>query len=162
MSFFKKLKIKTLNAQKQAIQVRIQQALQSGLWDSFDEEEKEDFVFGAMIMETNMAHTVDTENFKRELLAQINWNMVAVITEEFRKSLRKLNNKEVNERVLETIENVENALTLSDIRGLKKLKGYQTAYRIRIGDFRIGLHIAGNVVHFNRVANRKNIYDEFP
>ena len=72
MSFFKKLKIKTLNAQKQAIQVRIQQALQSGLWDSFDEEEKEDFVFGAMIMETNMAHTVDTENFKRELLAQIN------------------------------------------------------------------------------------------
>ena len=72
MSFFKKLKIKTLNAQKQAIQVRIQQALQSGLWDSLDEEEKEDFVFGAMIMETNMAHTVDTENFKRELLAQIN------------------------------------------------------------------------------------------
>ena len=72
MSFFKKLKIKTLNAQKQAIQVRIQQALQSGLWDSFDDEEKEDFVFGAMIMETNMAHTVDTENFKRELLAQIN------------------------------------------------------------------------------------------
>ena len=72
MSFFKKLKIKTLNAQKQAIQVRIQQALQSGLWDSFDEEEKEDFVFGAMIMETNMTHTVDTENFKRKLLAQIN------------------------------------------------------------------------------------------
>ena len=72
MSFFKKLKIKTLNAQKQAIQVRIQQALQSGLWDSFDEEEKEDFVFGAMIMETNMAHTVDTEDFKRELLSQIN------------------------------------------------------------------------------------------
>ena len=72
MSFFKKLKIKTLNAQKQAIQGRIQQALQSGLWDSLDEEEKEDFVFGAMIMETNMAHTVDTENFKRELLAQIN------------------------------------------------------------------------------------------
>ena len=72
MSFFKKLKIKTLNAQKQAIQVRIQQALQSGLWDSLDEEEKEDFVFGAMIMETNREHTVDTENFKRELLAQIN------------------------------------------------------------------------------------------
>ena len=71
MSFFKKLKIKTLNAQKQAIQVRIQQALQSGLWDSFDEEEKEDFVFGAMIMETNMTQTVDTENFKQELLAQI-------------------------------------------------------------------------------------------
>ncbi len=72
MTFLKKLKIKTVNTQKKAIQVRIQQAMQSGLWDSFDEEEKEDYVFGAMIMETNREHTVDTENFKRELRAQIN------------------------------------------------------------------------------------------
>ena len=58
MSFLKNFKIKTFNAQKQAIQARIQQGLQSGLWDSFDEEEKEDFVFGAMIMETNKEHTL--------------------------------------------------------------------------------------------------------
>ena len=71
MSFLKKLKVKTMNAEKQAIQVRIQQAMQSGLWDSFDEEEKEDFVFGAMIMETDRTQTVDTESFKKELLSQI-------------------------------------------------------------------------------------------
>ncbi len=72
MSFFDKMKIKTVNTQKQAIQVRIQQAMQAGLWDNFDAEEKEDFVFGAMIMETNMTNTVDTENFKQELRLQIN------------------------------------------------------------------------------------------
>lgn len=72
LSFFKKLKIKTMNTQKQAIQARIQQAIQSGQWDTFDEEEKEDFVFGAMIMETDMTKTVDTENFKNELKPQIN------------------------------------------------------------------------------------------
>jgi hypothetical protein len=72
MSFFKKLKIKTMSAQKQAIQARIQHAIQSGQWDTFDEEEKEDFVFGAMIMETDMNKTVDTKNFKQELKAQIN------------------------------------------------------------------------------------------
>ncbi len=88
--------------------------------------------------------------------------MIVIITDEFRKSLRKLNNKEVNERVLEAIENIENAQTTTDIRGLKKLKGFHTAYRIRIGDYSIGLHILGDTVHFNRVANRKNIYDEFP
>ena len=64
MSFFDKMKIKTVNTQKQAIQIRIQQAMQAGLWDTFDAEEKEDFVFGAMIMETNMTNTVDIENFK--------------------------------------------------------------------------------------------------
>lgn len=54
------------------IQVRIQQAIQSGLWDSFVGEEKEDFVSGAMIMETNRKHIVETENFKQELRSQIN------------------------------------------------------------------------------------------
>ena len=33
--------------------------------------------------------------------------MIVVITHEFNKSLRKLNNREVNIRVLETIENIE-------------------------------------------------------
>lgn len=88
--------------------------------------------------------------------------MIAVITDEFRKSLRKLNINDVNGKVLETIENVENAQTTQDIRGLKKLKGYKTAYRIRIGDYRIGIHISSETVYFNRIASRKNIYDEFP
>ncbi len=69
MSFFKKHKIETIDMQKQAIQARIQQALQSGLWESLNTVEKENFVFGAMIMETNMSHTIDTESFKRELRA---------------------------------------------------------------------------------------------
>ena len=67
--------------------------------------------------------------------------MIVVIADEFNKPLRKLNNREVNIRVLETIENIENAQTPIDIRNLKKLKGYQTAFRIRIGDYRIGIHI---------------------
>lgn len=67
MSFFTKFRITTFNAPKEAIQARIQQALQSGLWDSFDEEEKEDYVFGAMIMETDKKHTIDTNSFKQEL-----------------------------------------------------------------------------------------------
>ena len=72
LSFLKKYKIETIDMQKQAIQVRIQQAIQSGLWDTFDTEEKEDFVFGAMIMETNMTQTIDTDTFKQELKSQIN------------------------------------------------------------------------------------------
>jgi hypothetical protein len=45
--------------------------------------------------------------------------MIAVITDEFRKTLRKLNDKNVNKKVLEAIENIENAQTKQDIRGLK-------------------------------------------
>lgn len=88
--------------------------------------------------------------------------MIVIITDEFRKSLKKLKSKDVSERVLEVIEDIENAQMITEIRGIKKLKGYQTAYRIRIGDYRIGLQILDDTVHFVRVANRKNIYDEFP
>ncbi len=56
---------------------------------------------------------------------------------------------------METIENIENAQTPTDIRGLKKLKGYQTVFRIRIGDYRLGIHILSDTVHSNRIANRK-------
>jgi mRNA interferase RelE/StbE len=75
--------------------------------------------------------------------------MIVFITDEFQKSLRKLNTKEVSERVLDVIENIENAQTPAHIHGLKKLKGYQTAFRIRISDYRIGIHILGDIVHFN-------------
>ena len=48
------------------------------------------------------------------------------------------------------------------IVNLKKLKGFKTAYRIRIGDYRIGVFIDGDIVEFARVVHRKDIYRLFP
>ncbi|MGH2412635.1 MAG: type II toxin-antitoxin system RelE family toxin, partial [Microcystaceae cyanobacterium] len=36
------------------------------------------------------------------------------------------------------------------------------AYRIRLGDYRIGLFIEGKTVTFARVLHRKEIYRYFP
>ncbi len=49
-----------------------------------------------------------------------------------------------------------------DIRNLKKLKGAEDYYRIRIGDYRIGLRFDGKTVIFVRVLHRKDIYRYFP
>lgn len=47
---------------------------------------------------------------------------------------------------------------------VKKLTGYQTYYKIRVGDYRIGLQIDPNTqtVEFQRVLHRRDIYRKFP
>ncbi|MEH1829111.1 MAG: type II toxin-antitoxin system RelE/ParE family toxin [Nostoc sp.] len=44
---------------------------------------------------------------------------------------------------------------------LKKLQGYENAYRIRVGDYRIGIIFDGETVLFQRVLHRKDIYRYF-
>lgn len=50
----------------------------------------------------------------------------------------------------------------SQIQNLEKLKGYTQYYRIRIGDYRIGLKITDNELSFERILHRKEIYKIFP
>lgn len=46
----------------------------------------------------------------------------------------------------------------------EKLKGYKDKFKIRYGDYRIGITInkKSNEITFERVANRKDIYKLFP
>ncbi len=43
-----------------------------------------------------------------------------------------------------------------------KMEGAKNAYRIRVGDFRIGFYIEDEVIIFSRALNRKEIYRYFP
>ena len=45
---------------------------------------------------------------------------------------------------------------------LKKLRGERNYFRIRIGDYRLGLKIEGQLVTLVRIINRKEIYRYFP
>jgi len=80
----------------------------------------------------------------------------------FSKDLRKINNKNLLNRIRETIEYIEKAQKLQDIADLKKLKGGSIYYRIRVGEYRIGLTIENNTVVFIRCLSRKEIYRYFP
>jgi mRNA interferase RelE/StbE len=51
---------------------------------------------------------------------------------------------------------------LSDISNIKKLKGGDNAYRIRVGDYRIGFFIVGDAITFSRVLHRREFYRYFP
>ncbi|MES2428539.1 MAG: type II toxin-antitoxin system RelE/ParE family toxin [Bacteroidota bacterium] len=88
--------------------------------------------------------------------------MVTEFTRHFLKDLDKINQIAVKREIAAIIDQVEKAISLSEIANIKKLKGYSTAYRIRSGDYRIGLFVKNNVVEFARIAHRKDIYKIFP
>jgi len=80
----------------------------------------------------------------------------------FEKDLKKVKDKNLLKRVRETIDEVKKAQDLGDVKSLSKLKGYKTFYRIRLGDYRIGLDVAEDKVIFTRILHRKDIYRYFP
>jgi mRNA-degrading endonuclease RelE of RelBE toxin-antitoxin system len=52
-------------------------------------------------------------------------------------------------------------LAFEEITNIKKLQGYDDIYRIRIGDYRIGIVFDGETLIFQRVLHRKDIYRYF-
>lgn len=88
--------------------------------------------------------------------------MRTIVTDNFEKATDKLKNRCVEERILDALVQVQEAASIQDIRNLEKLSGFKVYYRIRVGDYRIGLKIEHNVVTFLDVGHRKEIYKHFP
>jgi mRNA interferase RelE/StbE len=88
--------------------------------------------------------------------------MKVAFKKSFLKEIQKLKNKQLKHSIAECIIQVESAAGLNHIKNLKKLTGYSIYYRIRIGDYRIGLKVENEIVFFVVIEHRKDIYKKFP
>lgn len=81
----------------------------------------------------------------------------------FVRDLKKLKKtslySEIETLVFQTIPAYQD---IYEINELKKIKGHENAYRIRVGDYRIGVFIQQDKVTFSRVLHRRDIYRYFP
>jgi mRNA interferase RelE/StbE len=80
----------------------------------------------------------------------------------FSKDLRKIKDQKLLSQIKIVINECKLAQTLDDIKNLKKLKGYQTFYRIKIGDYRMGMAIMNDELIFTRFLHRREIHGFFP
>jgi mRNA interferase RelE/StbE len=80
----------------------------------------------------------------------------------FAKDLRSVRDKGLSKQIKEAIELVEQVQRLEEIANLKKLRGKGNYFRIRIGEYRIGIAVENDTVTFVRCLNRKEIYRYFP
>lgn len=62
-------------------------------------------------------------------------------------------------KVIESLSIVEK---LSELTSCKKLAGFKNAYRIRMGEYRIGFIFENETAELIRVLGRKEIYRYFP
>ncbi len=85
---------------------------------------------------------------------------------EFRKSFTKdlisISDKNLLRRVKDAIEIIEKSESLTDVANLKKLKASENHFRLRIGEYRLGLALEIEKVIFVRFLHRKDIYKFFP
>lgn len=65
-------------------------------------------------------------------------------------------------RIAKVVESIQAADNPFQIHNLKKLKGAQSSFRIRVGNYRIGRLVEGDTVTLVRCLSRKDIYRVFP
>jgi mRNA interferase RelE/StbE len=82
--------------------------------------------------------------------------------ESFLKDLRSIKDRNLLAKVRETIESLESASKLLDIRNIKKLRGGKEYYRIRLGEYRLGIVLEDDSLVLVRFLDRKEIYRDFP
>lgn len=89
--------------------------------------------------------------------------MIVEFDKSFAKSLKGINNGSLKRKMEQTILTLEKSLSISQVPHIKKMVGFSNYYRLRIGDYRIGMELINSQkVRLIIVAHRKEIYRYFP
>jgi mRNA interferase RelE/StbE len=89
--------------------------------------------------------------------------MKIIFDEAFEKSLDKIKDKILKKHVEKAIFQVEASPAIGLVPNIKKMKGFKTCFRIRVGNYRIGLELENSdTVRFLIIAHRKEVYKIFP
>lgn len=79
----------------------------------------------------------------------------------FEKDLTKVDAL-TRKHALRVVQSLETATSITELEQLKKLSGHQNTYRIRLGDYRLGIFVSGDKVQLARLLHRREVYRFFP
>ncbi len=88
--------------------------------------------------------------------------MKIVYLKSFLKDIQKIKDPKLARKVEQLILEIKAADSLDDLSNVKKMKGYSVAFRIRVGDYRMGIYKETEVVELARFLKRNDIYKVFP
>ena len=80
----------------------------------------------------------------------------------FTRDLRRIRDRDLQRRIARKLQELEAVDSISEVAGVHPMIGWERHYRIRIGDYRLGLAVDGNVVTLLRFLHRREIYHFFP
>jgi len=68
----------------------------------------------------------------------------------------------VKKHLLELIEKIKETDSLANLKGVRKIEGYQNYFRIKVGNYRLGIKLTKKRIELIRFLHRKEIYRRFP
>ena len=81
----------------------------------------------------------------------------------FNRDIRRVRDQSLLDRVNEKIAEIEATPSLRSISGVRRVNAPSgNHYRIRIGDYRMGITLENDVVELHRLLPRDEIYRRFP
>ena len=80
----------------------------------------------------------------------------------FLKDIKKIKDPKTARKIEELISNLKQAVSLEDVSNVKKMKGYSVAYRIKSGNYRMGIYKDLEHIELARFLKREDIYKVFP
>lgn len=81
----------------------------------------------------------------------------------FKKDIQKIKDKKLKKSLLDKIQELKDCSNIEEVPGIKKLKGHSTAYRMRIGNYRLGFFVEeAESLRLQRFVKRNDIYKLFP
>ena len=83
-------------------------------------------------------------------------------TPAFNRDLRRLRSARTLRQVERVIEELTASSNLTELTNVRRLQAEDRHYRIRVGDYRLGITMAGDVVVLRRFLHRNEIYRHFP
>jgi mRNA interferase RelE/StbE len=80
----------------------------------------------------------------------------------FLSDIKTPKDKKLKEQIKNVIIQLEEAQNLSLVKNIIKIQGYSSFYRIRIGDYRIGIEFDNEKIEILRFLKKNDIYKVFP
>ena len=88
--------------------------------------------------------------------------MRVVIRTSFDRDLKKIRDSKLRDRVRAILESALHADTLREVEDVQPISGHPSHFRIRVGEFRIGVRLDGDILTFARFATRRDFYRIYP
>lgn len=88
--------------------------------------------------------------------------MQVIYLKSLEKDLKKIKDKKLLKSLADVFINIEEVDTLFEVSNVKKLSGHTEVYRIRVGNYRLGIFYSEDTITIARFLKRNDIYKVFP
>ena len=89
--------------------------------------------------------------------------MKILYTKKFNKDLDSIvHDEELKKHLLQLLQELQQKSSLAEMRNIRKIQGYEEYFRVRMGDYRLGIKATKDGVELLRFLHRKDIYRKFP